>query len=459
MKQYEEYKTTNISWLDKIPKHWNELRGKLIYKKVDRNPEENDEVITCFRDGQVTLRKNRRLSGYTESIKEIGYQHINKGDLVIHIMDAFAGAIGVSDSNGKGSPVYNVCVSRICVNNYFYAYLLREMARNGYISSLYRGIRERSSDFRFNVFANQIYPVPPREEQDKIVAYLDYQTSNINKLILSKRKQIELLEEYKKTKISEVVTKGLNPNAEMKESGIDWIGQIPKHWEVKRLKEILLINGRIGFRGYGKNDIVDNNTGALSLSPINILNGKLIYDKCTYISYEKYYESPEIMVKNGDIIFVKTGSSYGKSCIVNNIFQETTINPQLILFNNFKIDEKYLYYTLQSNLLKDQIDNAVIGGTIPTINQNKIANFNIIIPQKNEINIIVEYLDDLIFKLDNLISKHKLYIEKLEEYKKILISDVVTGKIDVRDSDIPEYEKIEINEGTEEKSDDEVKME
>ena len=333
------------------------------------------------------------------------------------------------------------------------------MARNGYISSLYRGIRERSSDFRFNVFANQIYPVPPREEQDKIVAYLDYQTSNINKLILSKRKQIELLEEYKKTKISEVVTKGLNPNAEMKESGIDWIGQIPKHWEVKRLKEILLINGRIGFRGYGKNDIVDNNTGALSLSPINILNGKLIYDKCTYISYEKYYESPEIMVKNGDIIFVKTGSSYGKSCIVNNIFQETTINPQLILFNNFKIDEKYLYYTLQSNLLKDQIDNAVIGGTIPTINQNKIANFNIIIPQKNEINIIVEYLDDLIFKLDNLISKHKLYIEKLEEYKKILISDVVTGKIDVRDSDIPEYEKIEINEGTEEKSDDEVKME
>ena len=190
MKQYKTYKTTNIPWLDKIPKHWVELRGKYLYQKVVRESKENDEVITCFRDGQVTLRKNRRLTGFTESIKEIGYQHIKQGDLVIHVMDAFAGAIGVSDSNGKGSPVYNVCISKMCTNNYFYAYLLREMARNGYISSLYRGIRERSSDFRFNVFSGQLYPIPPREEQDKIVAYLDYQTLNINKLILNKRKQI-----------------------------------------------------------------------------------------------------------------------------------------------------------------------------------------------------------------------------------------------------------------------------
>lgn len=136
MKQYKTYKTTNIPWLDKIPKHWVELRGKYLYQKVVREPKENDEVITCFRDGQVTLRKNRRLTGFTESIKEIGYQHIKQGDLVIHVMDAFAGAIGVSDSNGKGSPVYNVCISKMCTNNYFYAYLLREMARNGYISSL-----------------------------------------------------------------------------------------------------------------------------------------------------------------------------------------------------------------------------------------------------------------------------------------------------------------------------------
>ena len=374
-------------WFGNIPSHW-------IVKRIEELFIQRKTKVSDKEYSPLSVTKNGVVPQLMDAAKTDNGDNrklVCVNDFVINSRSDRKSSCGVSDLNGSVSLIYLVLylINKNSLNIKLIHYLFRsyyfseEFYRNG------RGIVADLWTTRYIDMKKIDIPVPPREEQDKIVAYLDYQTSNINKLILSKRKQIELLEEYKKTKISEVVTKGLNPNAEMKESGIDWIGQIPKHWEVKRLKEILLINGRIGFRGYGKNDIVDNNTGALSLSPINILNGKLIYDKCTSISYEKYYESPEIMVKNGDIIFVKTGSSYGKSCIVNNIFQETTINPQLILFNNFKIDEKYLYYTLQSNLLKDQIDNAVIGGTIPTINQNKIANFNIIIPQKNEINIIV----------------------------------------------------------------------
>ena len=172
MSGYENYTLSPAPWIKQMPEHWGLVRGKNLYHKMQRPTSDTDEVVTCFRDGTVTLRKNRRTTGFTESLKEIGYQGIRKGDLVIHVMDAFAGSIGVSDSDGKGTPVYSVCQAKGNSNNQYYALLLREMARSGYIQSLYRGIRERSSDFRFEVFAAQFYPVPPREEQDQIVCLL-----------------------------------------------------------------------------------------------------------------------------------------------------------------------------------------------------------------------------------------------------------------------------------------------
>ena len=148
------YTPSPVKWNDSFPVHWQFVRGKYLYQKQNRSIQNSDEVVTCFRDGMVTLRKNRRTTGFTESLKEIGYQGIRKGDLVIHVMDAFAGAIGVSDSDGKGTPVYSVCTAKMDLNNYYYAYLLRDIARRGYIQSLYKGIRERSSDFRFEVFGD-----------------------------------------------------------------------------------------------------------------------------------------------------------------------------------------------------------------------------------------------------------------------------------------------------------------
>ena len=191
-----------------IPEHWDLSRAKNIFERKFRPVRDCDEVVTCFRDGQVTLRKNRRVEGFTESLKEIGYQGIRKGDLVIHQMDAFAGSIGVSDSDGKGTPVYICCLPKDekNVNVYFYAYLLREMARSGFIKSLYRGIRERSSDFRFDTFAVQLLPLVPIEEQQEIVNYIEAKVANINQLCQAERSQIEKLKEYKQRLISDVVT-------------------------------------------------------------------------------------------------------------------------------------------------------------------------------------------------------------------------------------------------------------
>src|SRR5699024_8567084 len=167
---------------------------------------DEEGVITAFRDGEVTLRENRRTEGFTHSSKEIGYQGIRKGDLVIHGMDAFAGAIGVSDSNGKSSPVYIVLSSSENINNYYYAYLLKVYAWNGYIESMATGIRQRSTDFRYSTFSMTPLVQPTIEEQNKIVEFLNKRNQQIDNLVSKKEKMIKELESYKQSLTYEYVT-------------------------------------------------------------------------------------------------------------------------------------------------------------------------------------------------------------------------------------------------------------
>ena len=201
-----QLKDSGVEWLGDVPAHWEVEHAKWLFSKMDRPVQEQDDVVTCFRDGVVTLRKNRRELGFTESIKEIGYQGIRRGDLVIHTMDAFAGAIGVADSDGKGTPVYSVCKPATRANAYYYAYALREMARSKWIQALAKGIRQRSSDFRYADFGAQPVPVPPPAEQFDIARYLDKITADIDTAIDKAQRQIDLLREYRTRLIADVVT-------------------------------------------------------------------------------------------------------------------------------------------------------------------------------------------------------------------------------------------------------------
>ena len=203
-------KDSGIPWIGEIPEHWETRRAKFMFIKNKRERRPEDEVITCFRDGQVTLRKNRRLTGFTESEKYDGYQGIRKGDLVIHQMDAFAGSIGVSDSDGMGTSVYHCCTPTGDYNVYYYAYLIRQMALSGFIQSLYKGIRERSSDFSFPVFGNQYLTIPPLDEQQAIVAYIEEKCEKIDKLASELQSEIDYLKEYKQRLIADCVTGQVN---------------------------------------------------------------------------------------------------------------------------------------------------------------------------------------------------------------------------------------------------------
>ena len=199
-------KPSGVEWLGDVPKHWKTERAKWLFRKMEHPVRDNDEVVTCFRDGVVTLRKNRRVRGFTESLKEIGYQGVRRGDLVIHAMDAFAGAIGVSDSDGKGTPVYSVCSPRQSANAYYYAFCVREMARSEWILALAKGIRERSTDFRFKDFASQWVPLPPLSEQAAIVSFLDRATADLDAATTSAQRETSLIREYHTHLIADVVT-------------------------------------------------------------------------------------------------------------------------------------------------------------------------------------------------------------------------------------------------------------
>ncbi|MCR5457087.1 MAG: restriction endonuclease subunit S [Clostridiales bacterium] len=199
-----EMKDSGVQWIGMMPSNWNCIRGKYILRLLSKPVKVDDGVITCFRDGEVTLRSNRREEGFTMADKEIGYQGIDVGDLVVHGMDGFAGAIGISDSRGKASPVLNVLDSE--QNKRYLMYYLRSMAYSDVFTALASGIRVRSCDLRWNKLAELLYPVPSLTEQSKIVEYIDRKLEETNYIIVDKKKHLDALADYKKSLIYEYVT-------------------------------------------------------------------------------------------------------------------------------------------------------------------------------------------------------------------------------------------------------------
>jgi type I restriction enzyme, S subunit len=215
-----------------------------------------------------------------------------------------------------------------------------------------------------------------------------------------------------------------------KPSNIDWIGEIPNHWELTKVKFMANIFGRIGYRGYTVEDIVDEGNGAITISPSNIKNDIFTIENITCISWEKYFESPEIMVFEDDIILVKTGSTIGKTAIIPKSCPEMTINPQLVVLKNIKINNKYFYYQTVCDYFKNSFEVEQTGSTTPTISQEKINSFPLLYLPLQEQQAIVSYLDEKTALIDELILKKERKIELLKEQRAALINQAVTKGLD-----------------------------
>ncbi|MHA3096745.1 restriction endonuclease subunit S [Acinetobacter brisouii] len=430
-KQYPSYKNSGVEWLGDVPEHWQIVRTKDIFNHRKEEALEDDEIVTAFRDGQVTLRKNRRTDGFTNSIKEHGYQHINNGDLVIHEMDAFAGAIGVSDSSGKSTPVYTVCYAKNeNINHHFYSHFFRTMAKTGFINSLAKGIRVRSTEFRWNESRNVYLAEPPKADQEKIVSFLDTETARIDTLIAKQEKLIELLEEQRKSIISHAVTKGLNPNAPMKDSGVEWLGEVPEHFDSIKIKQLAISKLTYGANESAEQEIKEHpryiritdikNDGTLNPESFKSLPPEIA---------EQY------LLANNDILFARSGATVGKTFKYSDSWGVCCFAGYLIKLSvNVKIaNPDYVFYYLNSYPYWEYIASNQSQSTIQNVSAEKYANFTIAIPKIFEQEKIVSFLDSETSRIDSLIAKQEKLIEKLKEYRASIISHAVTGKIDVRE--------------------------
>ena len=424
-------KDSRIEWVGLIPEEWEVLRNKVCFtcsKEIVGSESDATQLLSLTTKGI----KNKRPEDTTGKVPETydTYQLVEPNDLVMCLFDLDVSAVfsGRSSYYGMISPAYKVLKCNSSITPKFAEYWF-EFVFDG------RKFKHYSKNLRYTLnydeFAALPIIVPKRDAQEKIASFLDSECARIDSVIEKTQASIEEYKKLKQAIITEAVTRGLRTNRKMKDSGIDWIGEIPAEWTIQKIKNVSKIYGRIGFRGYTTDDLVSEGEGAITLSPSNIRDLKMTYDKCSYISWEKYEESPEIQIEKGDIIFVKTGSSYGKSGLVRDLPLQATINPQLIVFKNITIDNRFFLYALQMPSIRNEVEGIVSGGTIPTMAQEKIKNFHLCIPSTKEQSEISNYLDAKCSEIDRIMESKKMLVEKVEEMKKAIVFEYVTGKREV----------------------------
>lgn len=419
-------KDSGIEWIGEIPEGWSIARGKHILTLLQRAVFPTDGVITCFRDGEVTLRSNRREDGFTVSLKEIGYQGIEPGDLVVHGMDGFAGSIGISDSRGKSSPVLVVLDSS--QDKKYLMYYLRSMAYNNVFLALSTGIRVRSCDLKWNKLADLLYLVPPIVEQHKLVSFLDEKCSEIDAILFKTRSSIEEYKKLKQAVITQAVTKGVRGEREMKGSGVEWIGEIPKEWGRTKIKMIAsFFNGDRTSRYPQPSDFVDS--GVAFLTSRNIDSDEVDLSETKYITDDKYKSLSGAKIQIDDIIFCLRGS-VGK-CAINRTLSCGTVASSLATIRPKDIYPEYLLYFLLSNIASTQTTIFMNGTCAANLSAESVGNYYITLPISAEQKEIANYLDAKCAEIDGLIAKKEQLVKELESYKKSLIYEVVTGKREV----------------------------
>ena len=414
IKLYQDYKDTEIEWLPEIPKHWEVHRAKSMFNKMSRPIALEDGIITVFRDGQVTLRENRRITGFTNAIEEYGYQGLRKGDLVFHAMDAFAGAVGVSDSDGKATAEYLVYtpINKHETHVPFYGLLLRQMALSGFVLALGKSVRERSPRFKHTKFVSLELPVPPLFEQKTIAHYLDTKTAQIDRKIDLLTQKATLYSNLKQSLINETVTRGLDKTVPMKDSGIEWIGEVPNHWKIKRVKELFEISrGRV----IALTELVEDGHYPVYSSQTKD-NGCLGY--INTFDYEGEYVTWTTDGVNAGTVFMRRGQ-----------FNCTNICGTLKLKSK-KQSITYFSYSLQVSTRH----NKRIDTNGAKIMSNEMAFIQIVAASLSEQEAIADYLDTKTAQIDQIIQTINTQIEKLKELRKTLINDVVTGKIKIVDN-------------------------
>lgn len=434
-----EMKDSGVEWIGEIPQDWNVCKIKRIAEGLTDGTHGTYERTSegclllsaknVFEDG-LHIGENESLISKEDYKSIISNGFPRENDVLL----CCVGTIGRCTVYKEKEPIAfqrSVIFIR-CNNRMLPSFLNYNLQSPSTLIQEKLSVNKSAQEGIYQGAVKELQIVLPEiKQQKRIIDYLDAKCSKIDEIIEKQQAIIEKLKEYKLSLITEAVTKGLNPDAEMKDSGNTEIGKIPLISRPTKLKYLCNTQGRIGFKGYTTTDLVDEGEGVYTLGASHLNNGKIDLTDPVFISWEKYYESPEIMVKQNDILIVQRGSTIGKVAIVDKNYGEVTINPSLVLINKIHIDSKYLLYALSARYIINYIN--LIGTTtaIPMISQKQINDLVVIVPPDSIQISVVKYLDEKCGKIDaNILKKQKL-IDKLQEYKKSLIYEVVTGKKEV----------------------------
>lgn len=443
-KQYNEYIIQNNAWIDSLPKGWNEKKIKYIVStKVTDGPHTTPELLfdgvpfvsaEAVKDNRINLDYKRGYISVEDHIEFCKKCKPQKEDVFMVKSGATTGKVAYVDIDEEFSIWSPLALIRAKKGEYsqkyiFYSMLSKYFTQQVIISWNY-GTQQ---NIGMGVIANLHLFVADYETQSLISDFLDKKTAKIRTQIEKINKMIDLLKEKKETLIINAITKGINPNVTLKDSGIEWIGEVPTHWEVKKIKHLCNLFGRIGWQGLTASEYVDE--GPLLITGTDFDNMKINWNTCVHITEERYGEAKQIQIRNNDLLITKDGT-IGKVAIVKDLQGKASLNSGVLLIrplssNHYNIN--YLAYILKSLLFWRWYSSQELGNsTIKHLYQEQFANFIFTLPPYKEQEKIVEYLDSLTNKVDTLIFKNEDVIKKLTEYQEALITAAVTGKIDVR---------------------------
>ena len=438
MKRYPKYKDSGIEWIGAIPEHW--VVSKLKYSldeiigggtpDTSNSSYWDDEngipwvAISDITEQEILKKTSRKIS--VEGKESKGLEIIPRGTLLISIFASLGKTTLLDIDASANQAILGLIPAHKLIRDYLKYHLVDAERYISYYSS-----SNTQENLNLTKIKNLSVLLPPFPEQQTIVTYLDRKTHLIDTLIEKKQKLIDLLKEQRAAIINQAVTKGLNPNVKQKDSGIEWLGEIPEHWDVKKLKWV--VKERLK---YGANESAELDDKKLPRY-IRITDfdedGRLRAETFRSLPFEK---AEEYLLKEGDILFARSGATVGKTfqfknyegvaCFAGYLIK-ATVNEKVILSD-------YLYLYTKSNRYKNWKNRIFIQATIQNIGADKYQMLEVTIPPLNEQKNILNYVHEKLKKIQRIYNKTVKQIDLLKEYRTALISEVVTGKIDVRDS-------------------------
>ncbi len=422
MKRYSEYKDSGAKWIGDIPKHWEvkKLRNLISMTSVKNHP--NETLLSVVREQGVIARDIEADDNHNFIPEDLsGYKLIEEGQFVINKMKAWQGSYAVSGYRGIVSPAYYTCDLRLAYKTFFNI-AIRSCAYVPFFTQYSKGIRVGQWDLSPVGLKEIPFFLPPLAEQRAIVSYLDGKVGQIDTYVAKQTQQIELLKELKQAVIANAVTKGIDNKAKLKQTGISWIGHVPQHWEQCRLKNVVSCN----------NETLSNNTEpSLQIEYVEIADVKEM-EGIVRTTHYKFSEAPSRarrITKNGDII-LSTVRTYLKAVAL--VKQEGLIvSTGFAVLRPKDCNQEYISYLLRSDYFLGEVSRRSFGISYPSITTDALLSIEIPIPPLSEQRAIVSYIEAKTASINKLIDAYEQQVERVKEYKQRLISDAVTGKMNV----------------------------